>query len=446
MILPSYSLLLFCIGAFFSSIQVFAVADQSFPAALNTTTSLLSNVNDSSLSVSADFDTYPKVFTRMHSLRNRYVIVFADDADLKSIASHFSWLESQTSFSGHQFRQRVFKKFTGSLIKGYSGTFLRRFVFEIAKRPEIAYVENEVVFRPVEVQYNAPYNLARLAHRETLTNETSSVYGYDADPGLGVTVYTLDTGIIVEHEEFVGRATMVNLVRVSFDTDIVGHGTHVAGTAAGTTYGVAKNSSIVAVKVLNDRGSGSTSDILSGLEYVADQHTSNGGPSVINMSLGGSFSTALNQAVRNAVNQGIHVVVAAGNSGTDACSSSPASEPSVLTVGASDSNDNVASFSNIGSCVDVFAPGVNVLSAWNSDDDASRQLSGTSMASPLVAGLTAYLSAKDPSASVSDIQQQIKDLATTGMLKGIPTNPAGTPDSIAFNGYTFSSESSDDLS
>lgn len=161
---------------------------------------LQSNNNTNELSISEDSIAYPKVITRMRSISDRYIIVFSSNSDPGSIKSHFSWLNSQISYSGHGLRQRVFKKFDGRLIKGYSGTFLRSFVYSIAKRPEIDYVESEVIFHAVDVQQGAPYNLARLSHRETLTNETESTFGYDSDPGAGVTVYILDTGIVVDHE------------------------------------------------------------------------------------------------------------------------------------------------------------------------------------------------------------------------------------------------------
>ncbi|KAK9241292.1 peptidase S8/S53 domain-containing protein [Lipomyces kononenkoae] len=387
-------------------------------------------------SIVLDGEEYPKFFIRARSIRDRYVVVFKEDATADQIATHYSWMNREISMHGHKLRQRIFRRFD-NVIHAYSGRFLRPFAFMIAMRPEVDFVESDIVMHMSDVQYDAGYNLARLSHREIVKHETDNIFMYDENPGLGVTIYVLDTGIMVDHEEFQpDRATFVNMVLLSSSKDRAGHGTHVAGTAVGNTFGVAKCANVVGVKVLNDLGSGSASSIISGIQYVADQHAENGGPSVINLSLGGNLSQSLNRAVRNAVSQGIHVVTAAGNNnGANACNVSPASDPSVLTVGASDEHDRVASFSNVGPCVDIFAPGANVRSSWITHSRASRLMSGTSMATPLVAGLTAYLVAKDPDASVFEIQQQVIDLATRNALTGVPESPSGTPNLIAFNGY-----------
>ncbi|KAK9493396.1 peptidase S8/S53 domain-containing protein [Lipomyces doorenjongii] len=391
-------------------------------------------------SIVLDGEEYPKFFIRARSLRDRYIVVFKENATTDQIAAHYSWMNSEISVTGHKFRQRIFRRFD-KVLHAYAGRFVRPFAFMIAMRPEVDFVESDIVMHMSDVQYDAGYNLARLSHRKLVTGTTDSVFMYDENPGLGVTVYVLDTGIMVDHEEFQpDRARFVNLVLLSSPRDRAGHGTHVAGTAVGNTFGVAKRANVVGVKVLNDLGSGSASTIISGLQYVADQHADNGGPSVINMSLGGSFSQSLNSAVRNAISQGIHVVTAAGNNrGGNACNISPASDPSVMTVAASDEQDRVAAFSNVGPCVDVFAPGANIRSSWITHSGSSRTLSGTSMSAPLVSGLTAYLVAKDPGASVADIQEQIRDLATRNLLAGIPESPTGTPNLIAFNGYNETS-------
>ncbi|KAK9375446.1 peptidase S8/S53 domain-containing protein [Lipomyces chichibuensis] len=411
-------------------------------------------------SIVLDGEEYPKFFIRARSLRDRYIVVFKENATAEQIATHYTWMNREISVTGHKFRQRIFRRFD-KVLHAYAGRFVRPFAFMIAMRPEVDFVESDIVMHMSDVQYDAGYNLARLSHRKRVTGKNDNVFMYDENPGLGVTVYVLDTGIMVDHEEFQpDRATFVNLVLLSSPKDRAGHGTHVAGTAVGNTFGVAKSANVVGVKVLNDLGSGSASTIISGLQYVADKHADNGGPSVINMSLGGSFSQSLNKAVRNTISQGIHVVTAAGNNrGGNACNISPASDPSVMTVAASDEQDGVAAFSNVGPCVDVFAcdiasnvfkpsatstnflrPGANIRSSWINHRGSSRTLSGTSMSAPLVSGLTAYLVAKDPGASVADIQEQIRDLATRNLLDGIPESPAGTPNLIAFNGYQSTSD------
>lgn len=253
----------------------------------------------------------------------------------------------------------------------------------------------------LQTQSGAPYGLGRLSHRAA----GSTSYIYDSTAGSGVTIYVVDTGVYLEHSEFGGRATWganfisgspvselsfhVHTQNTSFlsfsqnlsltnhkNTDEYGHGTHCAGTAAGSTYGISKKASIVAVKVLDKNGSGTFSGVISGIQWVATNAVPN---SVLTMSLGGGFSSSVNSAVASAVNAGVTVVVAAGNSNADASGYSPASEPSAITVAASDSTDVRASFSNYGSLIDVFGPGVNVLSSWIGGTTATNTISGTSM-------------------------------------------------------------------
>ncbi|KAK9457047.1 peptidase S8/S53 domain-containing protein [Dipodascopsis uninucleata] len=373
---------------------------------------------------------YANIFINKNFIRDRYIIVFKNEITQDQIMAHYRWVKKELRFTDDT-EQRILDKFD-KVLNMYSGRFFKSMITRIAKRSEIAFIESDTFITAYEYQHGAPYNLARISHRDRLNTTTRSVYQYDENPGLGTTIYVLDTGVRTTHEEFGGRARLVNLVPGSTDTDTMGHGTHVAATAAGSTFGVAKNASIVGIKVLNDRGRGRVTSILSGLQYVADHHEP-GTLEVVNMSLGGIRSFAMNMAAANVVNRGVHVVVAAGNSGRDACTVSPASEPTVLTVGASDHSDSVAMFSNHGDCVDIFAPGVDILSAGIRNDRATSFHSGTSMASPLVAGVTAYLLAKDPSVTVTGLQDQIKGLASIGMLKFVPHD--GTPNLLAYNGF-----------
>lgn len=239
----------------------------------------------------------------------------------------------------------------------------------------------------------------------------------------------LDTGIDVKHPEFEGRAEWLKNFADSDDTDGQGHGTHVAGTIGSLTYGVAKKTSLFAVKVLDAQGSGTTSGIVAGLEFVADDAASRDCPkgSVANMSLGGSFSQALNDAAAALVDAGLFLAVAAGNEAANAQGSSPASEPSVCTVGATDAEDNIADFSNFGKVVDVFAPGVDIISTI--PGGKTEALDGTSMASPHVAGLAAYLLAKGEAAD--GLCGFLASSGLSGVLSGVPN---GTVNVLINNG------------
>jgi oryzin len=197
------------------------------------------------------------------------------------------------------------------------------------------------------------------------------------------------------------------------NTDENGHGTHCSGTIAGSTYGVAKKANLVAVKVLDKDGSGSNSGVISGIQWVGNNAAAR---SVLSMSLGGSYSSAVNSAVKSTVNKGVTVVVAAGNSDDDASNYSPASESTAITVGAIDADDNRASFSNYGSLVDVFGPGVNILSSWIGSTTATNIISGTSMATPHIAGLATYLIALEGISTPAAVQSRIKALATSGKV------------------------------
>ena len=265
----------------------------------------------------------------------------------------------------------------------------------------VKYVEQNQVVRLSQCeQQPAPslWGLDRTDQREALPY--SDPFGSDGDytwgehtGSNGGAAYVLDTGIDIDHADFEGRATWgFTADDIPNDGDQNGHGTHCAGTIGGTTYGLAKSVALVAVKVLGDSGSGSWQASIDGINYVVDQHNDRSSPdnaakTVINMSLGGGGYQPIDDAIAAAVGEGVVVVVSAGNSGADACNQSPAREPTAITVGASDINDFSASFSNYGSCVDIFAPGVNILSAQ--PNQGSAYFSGTSMSAPHVAGVVA---------------------------------------------------------
>jgi len=294
----------------------------------------------------------------------------------------------------------------------------------------------------VEVEKNAPWGLARISHRDSLSFGTFNKYLYSADGGEGVDVYVIDTGTNVDHVDFEGRAAWGKTIPLNdADEDGNGHGTHCSGTVAGKKYGVAKKANIIAVKVLRSNGSGTMSDVVKGVEYAAEQHAASVEAakkgkkkgfkgSAANMSLGGGKSPTLDLAVNAAVDAGIHFAVAAGNDNADSCNYSPAAAEKAVTVGASTLGDERAYFSNFGKCNDIFAPGLNILSTWIGSKYAVNTISGTSMASPHIAGLLAYLlslqPAKDSAYAVVDITpKKLKDnlisIATSGALTDVPS-------------------------
>ncbi|KAK9248529.1 peptidase S8/S53 domain-containing protein [Lipomyces tetrasporus] len=399
-------------------------------------------------------ESFSKVSISPNSLVDRYIIVFDDAVTSDQVIAHFLWLRNQIAnriglatgadkFSQTGILQRVARRFEIGNMRAYSGRFSRSLLLLIADRPEVSFIESDAVVTLYGTvgdgramhQPLAPYNLARLSSRDKLGPTNNYTYSYDPNPGLNVTVYVLDTGVKASHTDFNDRAEIVNVMPGSSDTDKLGHGTHVAATIAGHRYGVAKNATVVGVKVLNDNGMGTASVILRGIEWAVARHRAAGGPSVINMSLGSGRSSIFNHAVAEANNQGITVVVAAGNHRLNACWYSPASEPSAITVGASTVDDTIADFSNIGPCVDIFAPGKEIKSAGVATDSASAVFSGTSMAAPLVAGLAAYLLAKTPDATPAEIKAEILELATMGALENMPMSYPHTPNLIAFNGF-----------
>ncbi|KAK1830931.1 peptidase S8/S53 domain-containing protein [Podospora conica] len=302
----------------------------------------------------------------------------------------------------------------------------------LRKLPQVEYIEEDAVFNinAYVTQSSAPWGLARLSSK----TPGKTTYTRDSTDGAGTCSYVIDTGIYTAHSQFGGRAThLANYAGDGSTADGNGHGTHVAGTIGGSTYGVAKKTKLYAVKVLNAQGSGSNSGVIAGMNFVVNDVKTRSCPNgtVVNMSLGGGFSSSTNNAAKAIVNAGIFLAVAAGNDNRDAANYSPASEPTACTVGSSTSADAKSSFSNYGSLVDVFAPGTSILSAWIGSTSASNTISGTSMASPHIAGLAAYLLGLQGPKTPAALCAYIQSTANTGKLTGLPS---GTGNRLAFNG------------
>lgn len=306
----------------------------------------------------------------------------------------------------------------------------------LSSLPGVKAVEPDRVVMASETQQGATWGLDRVDQRYLPLNDR---YAYPDNAGNGVTVYVIDTGLRDSHQEFTGRVSpgrnfagtgglglpLLGLLGGNGDpedtSDCNGHGTHVASTAVGTEYGVAKDASVAAVRVLNCAGAGSNSDVIAGVDWVAENHEA---PAVANMSLGGGNSDALDRAVRGAIENGVTFVVAAGNDDADACNGSPNRVAEAVTVGSTDRNDQRSSFSNHGSCLDLFAPGSNITAAWYQSDDQTNTISGTSMASPHVAGHAALLLAADGQLAPAAVHQALVEQATANVLSGIK---AGSP-------------------
>lgn len=293
----------------------------------------------------------------------------------------------------------------------------------LANSGKIRSVEEDFEVKLAETQTNAVWGIDRVDQASLPLSTTFT----SADQGAGVTAYVVDTGVLTNHQEFTGRTgngySAIADGRGTLDCN--GHGTHVAGTIAGSTYGVAQAATIVPVRVLDCAGSGFLSSVVAGLDWIA-QNSIPGAPAVVNLSLGGGVSATLDSAVENLVARGMTVVVAAGNSAISACDASPARTPGALTVGASDINDRFASFSNFGSCVDMVAPGVSITSAWITGDTSTAVLSGTSMAAPHVAGLAAVLMTKGY-LQPSEVEFRLESAAVAA-ISGLPT---ATPNLLA---------------
>ena len=301
-------------------------------------------------------------------------------------------------------------------INGFAAELSATQVARLAKLRTVVRIEPDRVVGIDTTQSSPPWGLDRIDQRLL---PLDSQYNYTLT-GTGVTAYIIDTGILSTHTQFTGRmGTGVDEVGGG-TSDCHGHGTHVAGTVGGSTYGVAKGVTLVPVRVLSCSGSGSTAGVVAGIDWVVADHAA-GTPAVANMSLGGGASATLDDAVQRGITDGVVFAVAAGNSTTDACTASPARAPAAITVGATDSTDARAYYSNYGTCVDIFAPGSGILSSWWTSTTATNTISGTSMATPHVAGAAALLLAADPTATPATIRTRLIANATASVISDAGT-------------------------
>ena len=313
-------------------------------------------------------------------------------------------------------------------LKGFAANLSDAEAARIARDPRVAYVEQDQVVTIDVTQSGATWGIDRIDQRAL---PLSTTYTY-SNTGAGVKAYIIDTGIRFSHNEFGGRATSgFDAVDGGMADDCNGHGTHVAGTTGGSTYGVAKGVSLVAVRVLDCAGSGTTSGVIAGIDWVTSDHVA-GASAVANMSLGGGASTALDNAVTNSINDGVTYAIAAGNSNRDACKFSPARTPAAITVGATTTADARASYSNFGTCLDIFAPGSSITSSWYTSNTATNTISGTSMAAPHVAGVAALYLQGSPGASPVTVRNALVANATANV---VTSAGRGSPNLLLYTNY-----------
>ncbi len=363
-------------------------------------------------------------YAESRPIPGRYIVVFFKDrvGNPASEAGNIMRGLNMRGFSG-----QVHNTYTSAL-KGFSATLSDAAVQALRNNPLVDYIEMDQTVSlnsTGTTQSPATWGLDRIDQRDRPLN-TQYHYNYT---GWGVDAYIIDTGILAAHTQFTGRLKPGHNVIADANgtNDCNGHGTHVAGTVGGTTWGVAKDVWLIPVRVLDCAGSGTVSGVIAGIDWVANNTAR---PAVANMSLGGGKSTAMNTAVKGAVDKGVTMVVAAGNSNADACRYSPASEPSAITVAASNSSDAKPSWSNFGTCVDIFGPGVSITSAWASSATPSATASGTSMASPHIAGVAALALQVKPTATPANVTTFLINNATLNKLTSIGR---GSPNRLVYS-------------
>ncbi|KAF5018461.1 hypothetical protein F66182_9558 [Fusarium sp. NRRL 66182] len=374
---------------------------------------------------------------------NSYIVTYKSSATSRDKKKHEEALTKKAKSKG---KEGVVDNLELGGFQGYVAEMTSSELKDVTNSDLVAHIEKDVAFnfsavvdssfgpltkRAYTKQLNAPWGLARISQRTG--RGLDAQYYYDKTANAGANVYVIDTGIRITHKEFSGRAVWgANFISGSPNQDENGHGTHVAGTVGGTTLGVAKNCRLIAVKVGDKNAGSSISIALKGIQWAVNHAKSKGlaKKSVLNLSGGGPFTAAINDAIKAATDAGLTVVVAAGNEGDDVSYYSPASSPSAITVGSSDASNWRAATSNYGPLVDIFAPGVGIPSSWHTGDSSIRYLSGTSMAAPHVAGLAAYFISKEGIQGSANVTKRILSAALVDQI----IDPLTSKNRLAYNG------------
>jgi len=360
-------------------------------------------------------------------VEGEYIVVLRPEISVRALRAHVLDLHARFAQSTGDNALLYMGGFDIGDFKGFAARLAPDMLEREFEHPDVLYIEVNQVVRASAcvVQNSVLWNLDRISER---TLDLDGQYDYPSSAGSGVTVFIVDTGIQTDNVDFEGRARSGFTVDGSH-VDGNGHGTHVASTVGGKQYGVAKAVELIAVKVLGTDGSGTTAGVISGIDYVTKNKKKT---NVANMSLGGGKSTSLDNAVASSIASGVTYAVAAGNEDQSACNVSPANVPTAITVGATDSSDSRSSFSNWGTCVDIFAPGTTITAAWIGSKTAIRTISGTSMASPHVAGAAALLLSLEPNLTPAQVTIKLNSASSVNFLKNVKT---GSPNRLLFTAH-----------
>lgn len=370
-------------------------------------------------------------------IADQYIVRLKENFDRQALKEHISEISKLIPGDFHPFH--VYENLADHKQASYSVKLTPRGLERMLQNEHVSFIEEdmEVNINDCISQTDEDWGGARVNHRNYTQTQTWTYDYTTGKTGANIDAYIIDTGIYCENVDFTtkkvgtctfGYSSVTNSVGQVDETDGNGHGTHCAGTVAGQRWGVAKEANLIAVKVLSDRGSGSTSGVIAGVNWVAGRPAVTGRKSVANMSLGGGFSQSQNDAVKACFNAGVLVSVAAGNDNANACNYSPASEPTAVTVAATDINNARASYSNYGTCVDIFGPGSAITSAWIGSPTATNTISGTSMASPHVCGTSAKYWSADSTLTPATLTQKLISTASANEV----SNTMGTVNLIAY--------------